>query len=158
LGLSALPVLLGLAIHVRATSELALSMGFAYPATGWLFVVVMVLVAVSNRISAFLVRHEEPATSAVYFFFSAGALMVAAAGLLRQLGIVAGLAQAPLVMLIPIAYLIAARLWMGHTPERPLVWVAHAGTAIILLHVLFASLHMIATVVQPVAGSRDNLL
>ncbi len=157
LGLSALPVLLGLAIHVRAASELALTIGFPYN-TGWLFVVVMLLVAVSNRISAYLVRHEEPTTSAVYFFFSAGALMVAAAALLRQLGIQSGLAQAPLVMLIPLAYLIAARLWMGHTPERPLVWVAHAGTGVILLHVLFASLHTLATVVQPVAGERANLL
>jgi hypothetical protein len=157
LGLSALPVVLGLAVHVRATSELVINWGLA-SSTDWLFVVVMLLVAVSNRISAYLVRHEEPTTSAVYFFFSAGALIVAAAALLRQVGVASGLAQASLVMLVPLAYLVAARLWMGHTPERPLVWVAHAGTAVILLHVLFASLHTLATVVQPVAGARDNLL
>ena len=157
LALSALPVLLGLAIHVRATSELVRNL-LLPDDTHWAFVVVMLLVAVSNRISAFLFRRDEQATSAVYFFFSAGALMIAAAGLLRQMGLASGLVQAPILMLIPLAYLVAARLWMGHSPERPLVWVAHAGTAVLLVHVLFASLHMLADVLQPVQGGRDNLL
>ncbi len=61
-------------------------------------------------------------------------------------------------MLIPLAYLIAARLWMGHSPERPLVWVAHAATAVILLHVLLASFDILGEVFQPVQGHRDNLL
>ena len=153
LGLSALPVLLGLAIHVRATSELARTYGSPTIPT-WIFVVVMVLVAVSNRISAYLVRRDEPTTSAVYFFFSAGALIVAAAGLLRQFGrYLRDWTRRPLLMLIPLAYLIAARLWMGHSPERPLVWVAHAGTAVILFHVLFASLHTLGDVLQPDAGA-----
>jgi len=157
LGLSALPVLLGLVIHVRATSELVRHLWHPHETT-WIFVVVMVLVAVSNRISAFLVRRDEPAISAVYFFFSAGALIVAVAGLLREFGLTSGIDQAPILMLIPLAYLIAARLWMGHSPERPLVWVAHAGTAVILIHVLFASMQMLGDVLRPVQGGRENLL
>jgi hypothetical protein len=47
--------------------------------------------------------------------------------------------QAPLLMLIPLLYLVAARLYRGHTPERPLVWVAHAATAVMLLSSLGAA-------------------
>src|SRR2546427_446409 len=41
--------------------------------------------------------------------------------------------QAPLLMVIPILYLIASRLYRGHPEEQPLGWVAHAGTAVMLL-------------------------
>ena len=118
----------------------------------------MLLVAACNRISAYLFRRDEQQTSAIYFFFSAGSLIVAAAGLLRQFGVVDGLEQAGLLMLIPLAYLIAARLWMGHSPERPLVWVAHTATGVILVHTLFASMDVLGEVFQPVQQHRDNLL
>ena len=157
LGLSALPVVLGIGIHLRATSALMQNVATVYE-TGWLFVAVLLLVAVCNRISAYLFRRDEPTTSAVYFFFSAGSLIVAAAGLLRQRGITDGLEQAALLMLIPLGYLIAARLWRGRSPERPLVWVAHAATAAILMHALLASLDILGEVFQPVLQHRDNLL
>ena len=88
----------------------------------WPFVAVMVLVAVSNRVSAWLDRHTAPVQSAVYFFGSAAAAIVAAAGLLRTLGLEDWTVQAPWLMAMPIAYLVAARLWRGHSPERPLGW------------------------------------
>src|SRR5579872_6865187 len=47
---------------------------------------------------------------------------------------------------------------MGHNPERPLVWVAHAATAVILVHTLFASMDILGEVFQPVQKHRDNLL
>lgn len=158
LGLSALPVVLGLAIHLRATSFVLAQLHLSY-ATGWLFVGVMLLVALCNRASAYLFRHDEPTTSAVYFFFSAGSLIVAAAGLLRQLDVTNGPTQAAWLMLIPLAYLIAARLWMGHSPERPLVWVSHTATAVILAHVLLASVHLIGeSMLHSVKGHWDNLM
>ena len=157
LGLSSLPVVLGIGIHLRATSELAQHLVAARD-TGWVFVAVMLLVAVCNRISAYLFRRAEQTASAIYFFFSAGSLIVAAAGLLRQLDVGDGLEQARLLMLIPLAYLIAARLWMGHSPERPLVWVAHAATAVILVPTLCASMDILGEVFQPVQKHRDNLL
>ena len=157
LGLSALPVVLGMGIHLRATSVLAQYLVRGYE-TGWLFVAVMVVVAVCNRISAYLFRRDEPKTSAIYFFFSGGSLIVAAAGLLRQIGVLDGLQQAGLLMLIPLALLIAARLWRGHSPERPLVWVAHAATGVILVQALFASMDILGEVFQPVQQHPDNLL
>ena len=38
----------------------------------------------------------------------------------------------PVLMLLPIAYLIAARLYRGHTPENPLIWVAHSATGVMI--------------------------
>lgn len=157
LGMSALPVLMGIFLHLRATSLLAGNVWGPY-ASGWPFIAVMVLVAVCNRVSAFLFRHENSKASASYFFLSAGSLIVAAAGLLRQFELVSWSQQAPLLMMIPIAYLMASRLWMGQSPERPLVWVAHTATAVILTHGLLATFDTLDMVVQPIQGHRDNLL
>ena len=63
--------------------------------------------------------------------------------LLRQFEVVNGPTQAAWLMLIPLVYLIAARLWRGHSPERPLMWVSHTATAVILVHVLLASVHLL---------------
>ena len=132
LGFSALPVLIGVVLHFRASSVMAASADWAYD-TGWGFVAAMLVVAVANRASAMLFRHTEPRVSTTYFFFSAAGLIVAAAGLLRSLGLTGWMDQSPLLMLIPMAYLIASRLWRGHSPERPLSRVAQTATAVILL-------------------------
>ena len=120
----------------------------------------MVLVAVSNRVSAWLDRHTAPVQSAVYFFGSAAAAIVAAAGLLRALGLEDWTVQAPWLMALPITYLVAGRLWRGHSPERPLTWVAQAATVVILIGVLAASIEVggIETALSPRTGERANLL
>jgi hypothetical protein len=60
-------------------------------------------------------------------------------------------------MLIPIAYLVAARLYRGHTAENPLVWVAHTATAVMVVSVLGAALHLTpAHVFEPIVGQRLN--
>jgi hypothetical protein len=155
MALGCLPIFLGIALHFRASSELAGHWGWGQRPTGWLFVAVMVLVAGCNRVSAYLCRHTAPKWSAVYFFGSAAAALVAAAGLLRvwPFELDTWIQQAPWLMLLPIAYLIAARLWRGHSPERPLGWVAQAATAVILIGVLVASLRneALRAFVQPSA-------
>src|SRR5690606_15647060 len=53
----------------------------------------------------------------------------------------------------------ACRLWRGRGPERPLAWVAHASTAVILLGTLVASIEKGAALrFAPVTGSTTNLL
>jgi len=157
LAMSALPVVMGMALHLRATSPLAGQMFRPYE-TGWEFVLAMLLVAVCNRISAFRLRVEDSKTSAIYFFLSAGSLIIAAAGMLRQYGLLTWTHQAPLLMLIPVGYLVASRLWIGQGPERPLVWIAHTATAVILVHGLAATFNTLETVFQPIQGHFDNLL
>src|SRR5262249_35247867 len=86
-------------------------------------------------VGAFLYRHEHPSVSWVYFFGTAAATMVGAAGLLVVLWPERRLweDQAPILMLIPILYVLAARFYRGHTPEKPLLWVRHAATVVMLV-------------------------
>ncbi len=155
--LGALPILIGLLLHIRATSSVAAALDWSYQ-TGWPFVLVMLLVAVCNRMSAHLFQNTSPRWSAANLFGSAAALLVAAAGLLRVLNLTRWTEQAPWLMLVPIAYLVASRLWRGRAVERPLGWVAHTAAAVILLHVLVASLQMVERVLQPLQQSPDNLV
>jgi len=164
LALSSLPILLGIFLHASTTSKLIpaslISNTFLARGIFWPFVAVMVLVAVSNRVSAWLDRHTAPAQSAVYFFGSAAAAILAAAGLLRTLGLDDWNVQAPWLMALPITYLVAGRLWRGHSPERPLTWVAQAATVVILIGVLAASIEVggIETALSPRHGEPANLL
>lgn len=165
--LSMLPLVVGFCLHLRATSVSAGELFTRYD-SGWGFVGAMVCVAVCSRISAFLVRKGNADYLAGYFFLSAGAVILAAAGLLRQFEMRVWLEQAPLLLLIPIAYLIAARLWMGHAPERPLKMVAHVATWLIMFHGILeisntSSLSArlgggILKLFSPIQGHRDNLL
>ena len=155
--LGTLPILMGVWLHIRATSTILAELRWGHE-TGATFVVVMLLVAICNRMSAWLFQTSSPRWSAVNLFGSAGALLLAAAGMLRVLEMRLWTEQAPWLMLVPILYLVAARLWRGHPVERPLGWVAHTAAAVILFHVLIAALQIVERVVQPVRESPDNLI
>src|SRR5207302_8382970 len=104
-------------------------------------------------------RRTIPWLSATYFFGTAAATLVGAAGLFSVLGLKTWPELAPAVMLVPILYMIAARLYRGHTPEDSLVWVAHTATAAMLVAVVAAALHLTPEhVYEPVAGESTNLL
>lgn len=154
--LGIVPVLWGIVLHIRATSSLAMEIEWAY-ATGSAFVVVMLIAAVANRINAYLCRHVDSKSSAVYLFSSAASVLVAAAGLLRTLGLTAWSDQAPWLMLIPIGYLIGSRMWKGHSSERPLYLVAHVATIVILAHVFAATLENLHAF-APMAGQTASLM
>src|SRR5262249_32391347 len=100
-----IPTMWGVALHVRATSEAARQLDWAYE-TGTAFLAVMAIPAVANRVNAYLCRRSDAKTSAAYLFLSAASLLVAAAGLLRVLGVTVWSEQAPWMMLIPIGYLV----------------------------------------------------
>ena len=124
--LSALPVLMGVFLHFRATA--------GDRPLEWPYVAAMLAAAVSCRASAYLFRHHNPRLSVIYFFGAGAATLLGAVGLLVVLkpGI-PWQEQAPLLMLIPLLYLALARLYQGHTPERPLLWVAHSATIVMLI-------------------------
>jgi hypothetical protein len=129
--LSVLPVAIGVLLHFRATSSM---MAFWRYELAWTYVAAMLAAALSCRVSAYLFRHTRPGLSLTYFFGTAAATLVGAAGLLKVVSPEMGWqGQAPLLMLIPLLYLAAARLYQGHTPERPLLWVAHAATIVMLI-------------------------
>jgi hypothetical protein len=130
--LATFPVVCGLFLHLRATVFIS---GAALYQLGWTYVAAMAVTAVACRVAAFLFQRDLPVLSVVYFFATGAATLMGAAGLLLVLsgGTLPWENQAPILMVIPILYIIAARLYRGHTPETPLVWVAHAATAVMLL-------------------------
>ncbi|HWG43009.1 MAG TPA: hypothetical protein VN688_09500 [Gemmataceae bacterium] len=128
LSLSVLPVLIGVFLHFRATV-----LPSQYALTGT-YVVAMLTAALSCRTSAHLFRHSRPGLSMTYFFGTGAATLAGAAGLLKvAYPEMHWQGQAPLLMLIPLLYLTAARLYQGHTQEKPLLWVAHAATIVMLI-------------------------
>jgi hypothetical protein len=150
------PALWGMALHIRATSAAAAQLGWSY-STGTELLVVMLITTAANRVNAYLCRRTDPKASAAYFFISAASLLIAAAGLLRVMGVTQWSEQAPWMMLIPIGYLIGSRLWRGHSAEKPLYWVAQAATVVILWHIFAATLEDVQTF-APMAGLRSSLM
>jgi hypothetical protein len=154
--LSGLSVLIGVILHVRATSDVVRTLGWEYP-TGWPFVATMLLVTACTRAAAVVYQNRSPRTASVYLFLSAASVLVVAAGILRTVGVTSWTYQAPILMLVPIGYLIAARLWRGQQPEQPLAIAAHVGTAVILVHLLASTVKEVGTALVPVHAEPLNL-
>lgn len=161
--LSTVPVLLGLVLHLRATykplNELWLLPGGALYTVTWTYVAAMFVTAVSCRIGAHLYRHSVAWLSSTYFFGTAAATLTGLAGMLSVLGLKAWDEMAPVVMIVPILYMISSRLYRGHSQETPLVWVAHVATGVMIAAVLGAAMHLTPEhVATAVTGKPANLL
>jgi hypothetical protein len=137
--LGLLPVVLGVFVYAQALSGTLRGVWENRPPT-WSYVGAMLLTAVACRVGAHLYRNSAPKLAALYFFATGAATLVAAVALLAALGLRTWEQHAPVMMLIPIAYLLAARLYRGRPGERPLVWVAHAATGVLLASSLASAL------------------
>lgn len=154
---SFLAVALGIVLHFRATSAVLREFEWGYP-TAWGFVGAMLVVAVGNRVSAFLERDRDPHVALTYILFSASGVILGAAGVLRNLQFVEWHHQAPVLMIIPILYLLASVLRTERAVRGPLQWAAHAATAVILGSVVGGSLDLVEKFVEPISGRVENLL
>jgi hypothetical protein len=154
--LSLIPVLFGVVLHFRATNS-ALHRSWPFDIE-WGYVIAMGITAICCRAGAYLYRHAVVEVAVTYFFATAAATLVFAAGLAWKLGLQPWETQAPLLMLIPILYLTASYFYRGHTPERPLVWAAHGASAVMLVCSLYAALRITPQVVEAIQGDRLNLL
>jgi hypothetical protein len=126
-----LAVAMGLLVYLQALSPTLRGVWQENP-PAWTYVGAMLLTAVSCRFGAYLYRNSQPRLAAIYFFAAAAATLVAATAFLAALGLNTWQQHAPWLMLLPIVYLIAARLYRGHSEEQPLLWVSHAATAVML--------------------------
>lgn len=153
--LSGLSVIIGVVQHIRATSEFFAEQNWN-ATTGWAFVATMILVTACLRASAFIFQQRAPRIASDYLFLSAASVLVLIAGVLRSMGVTEWTHQAPALMLAPIGYIVAARLWRGQQPERPLAIAAHVGAGIILVHLLLDTVRVDKFLV-PVQGSTENL-
>ncbi len=119
----------------------------------WTYVGAMALAAISCQFGAYVTRHARSDVSLTYFLGAAAATMSGAVGFLWMIGLHQWHEQAPLLMAIPILYLIGARLQRGHTAERPLAIVAHSA----MLLLLVSSLATAARGFFDVRGDFTNL-
>jgi hypothetical protein len=135
-------VLLGAGVYFRSVLPYLIGVWKADPPS-WEFVGALALTAVSCRVGAFVYRERMPALSAVYHFATGAAVMTGAATLLAALplGLTRWQDQVPLLMVVPILYVLAARLYKGGPTEKPLTWVAHAATGVLLLASLGTALY-----------------
>jgi hypothetical protein len=151
--LSLVPLGLGTWMHVEAV------VWVLKPLTAW-FVAAMLVSAVACRFSAYLhqgglsrfirpsvgpevadAQEHQPAARdrwlmTIYLFGGGGSLLLAASGLLMTYDhelAKAWVWVAPILILIPLAYLIAARLYRGRALETPVVWAAHAMTLVLVV-------------------------
>jgi hypothetical protein len=154
--LAFLPVLLGVLLHFRATFHLARE-AWGFEITG-MHVAALVLTALVCRLSAFWTRKTHPEVSTAYFFATGVATLVAAAGIAWRIGLEPWERQAPVLMLVPIAYIVSAWLYREHSPSKPLVWVGQAATAFMIVCSIGVSLDITPRAVQPVVGRELNLL
>jgi hypothetical protein len=128
--LSLLPVLMGLYEYFRFLGFRAVWKG---EPPRWSYVAAMVLTAAAARFGAFLYRHSAKWLPMAYHFATAAATMIASVALLATFGLETWQEHAPIMMLIPIAYLVASKMYGDRSPAEPLAWVAHAATVVMLI-------------------------
>jgi hypothetical protein len=105
----------------------------------WTFVGAMLLTALASRLGAHQCRKTSLQLTYGYFFATAATTMVAALAALAAMGLNQWQSHAPIMMLIPIAYLVASRLYADRSPATPLLWAAHAAAALMLISSLASS-------------------
>jgi hypothetical protein len=130
-----LAVVMGVAIYLRHVSP-DLQSSWALEKPTWAYLGAMVLTAISCRVGAWVYRTGPKGLSAVYFFATGAATLTAAAALLVMLGLGEWQQHGPILMLLPIIYLVSAHLYKGNFAEYPLEWVAHAATGVLLISAL----------------------
>jgi hypothetical protein len=159
-----MPVGFGVLLHFRATNSVLNHFwrqenGMPFEIS-WAHVGAMAVTALCCRLGAYLYRHRLREVSVLYFFLTAVATLLFAAGLAWMIGVTAWERQAPLVMIVPILYLLASYLYRGHTPEKPLIWAAHGAVALLVFFSLWVALDITPQVQQVVLveGRDVNLL
>ena len=128
--LGLLPVLMGIVVYL---DHFGLQAVWSTEAPRWAFVGAMLLTAVACRVGAWVYRTASITLQTWYFFATAAATMVAAVAALSAMGLNRWQSHAPIMMLIPIAYLIAAKLYGEKSAAKPLLCVAHAAAAVMLI-------------------------
>ncbi len=128
-----LAVFLGGMIYLRAVST-NLRGVWATESLTWTYILGMAITAITCRIGAYLYGERKPGLAAVYFFATGAATLTGAAALLAVLNLGDWEQHAPILMLIPIVYLVTSYWYGSESPtSRPLLWVGHAATVVMLI-------------------------
>ncbi len=146
-----LPVLMGLSEYFRYLGYREVWVG---QEPRWSYVGAMALTAIASRVGAHLYRNSTKWLSTAYFFATAAASMVAAVAALAAMGLNKWEEHAPIMMLIPIAYLVASRIYRDRSPAEPWRWVAQVATGVMLVSSLSSAFAGFTHIVE---GERLNL-
>ncbi len=148
-------VILAIICYCRATWH-GLYSAWPYTITTWT-VVPMLITMIVARIGASVSLPQHRRTASIYFFCSATALFIAVAGVFTLAGMHEWHHQAPLLILIPIGYLIASHLYGDGPASKPTLSVARVAMILIMISVLFHAGTVTTTLLDPIAGNTINL-
>jgi hypothetical protein len=160
--LSLAPVVLGTMLHVRATYQplnqaWVLSNGESYRMS-WMYVLAMLITAVSCRIGAYLHRNAMPKLATVYFVGAMVAAVLGIDGLLSLIGVDAWSQRSVVLMLVPLATMIASRFSRGKAEEKPLALASHIAAGALIALESIAAVHLVPVyVLESAMGSTLHL-
>lgn len=147
--------LIAVVCHLRATSTF-FNAAWPYEVAPGLLVAIGA-VAIAARLGAWanLPRHQN--TAHLHFIASAGSVLVLVAGVLWSVGLKQWSGQGPWLALVPIAYLLASKLWNDKPSARPVFVLANTAMPIVLLFTFVAALSVGPDAILPVTGQYLNL-
>ncbi|MBL8809941.1 MAG: hypothetical protein JNM43_07185 [Planctomycetaceae bacterium] len=128
--LGIVPVFIGFVVYLDNLGARAV---WTTESPRWTFAAVMLLTAVANRFGAFVTDPVRSRARTVLFFGTGAATMIAAVAILAAAGLNRWQSHAPLMMLLPLGWLIASRLYGSHPSAQPLWWVAQTAAVVMLL-------------------------
>jgi hypothetical protein len=121
--------------------------------TGLALGVAMLVAAACCRVGAHLVRATSPRAAVANLYASAAATLIGTSALLSAAGLLTLATQAPILMLIPMGYLVAARVQRDESIGHALARVAQAAAGVIVAFtVLAATRQLVPTIFG--SGSR----
>lgn len=156
--LSFAPVALGGLLYLRS-SVMGVNQLWPYE-IGYGYVAAMLVAALATRMGALIHRKNQSGSSAgTYFFLTGAATLTSLAGLLSVTGLTTWASQAPLLMLLPIAYLVASRFHTNENDRDSLLSVAKVIAGFLLISIVAAAVdHLPATLDYVIFGSTNLAL
>jgi hypothetical protein len=153
--LASVPAVFGVILHLRATR---LDIYHAWPYTvTWSYVAAMAVTAICCRICGYLNKQSAPRLATGYLAATAATTLVGLAGILSLIGVKAWPEQSAIVMLVPMAYLLASLIYSKDANKHPLFTIAHLATVVLAFSAIFSAMNIVPHV-EPVVGVQTNLL
>jgi len=146
------PLFLGILGYLRANFDI-----FSQRELTWMYVVAMVVTAVACRLGAYVSTSDGGKSVPQYFVGTAVATLLAVFGLLWNLEFRTWDINAPILMLLPIVYLVVAHFYTGEA-KRGLTYSAMFSTGLLLAIVIAAAVGIgPERRFEPPMGSETNL-
>ncbi len=128
--LSIIPVFMGFVVYMDNLGAKAV---WTDEAPRWTFAIVMLLTAAANRLGAWVTDPVRTLVRTTFFFGTGAASMIAAVALLATAGLNQWQSHAPIMMLLPLGWLVASGLYGTRPAGQPLWLVAQTAAVVMLI-------------------------